>query len=386
MLKWTFADLDQIKKAFLRNPHTRSPFVPHRTPNPMSFTFGFTSDDISDGEEVPSTNSKNALFHESENSIARAIELIPPAFISLGDILKSLENVRMSFDEFVTPKGNAVFRRQIFDIKHQIMVEDEDSSSNAIHEILIGTNGDLDLKKNVYEGGFKLWECSYDLVDCIETLWSENQLSSFECFFELGCGTALPSCYLLSKILSSSAKTSFKKLILSDFNSEVLRLVTIPNMVVSWVLTLEPEVVQQFMDPNIPLNNDELILTPSLLAEFVKVLKENDLEILLVHGSWGTTFCDLITSYKPDFILTSETIYSLETLPIVLDMLLHFLEKRQSYMALVAAKEYYFGVGGSIIEFMQKLLYKKPTSMAVDTIGNNLGQLKRDIVRMQPEH
>lgn len=351
----------------------------------MSFAFGFTSDDISDGEEVPSTTPINSQIQGTKSAINGAIELIKPAYIRLEDILKSLENVRMSFEEFLTPKGNAVFRRQIFDIKHQIMVEDEEASSNVIHEILIGTNGELDLKKNVYEGGFKLWECSYDLVDSIETLWSSGQLNHFECFLELGCGTSLPSCYLLSKILSSSAQSSLKKLILTDFNYEVLRLVSIPNMIVSWVLTLEPEAIHKFMDPDIPLNNDELILTTSLLSEFKKVLAEKEIEILLIHGSWGSMFCDLIAPHQPDFILTSETIYSLETLPIILDMLLHFLENKQSYLALVAAKEYYFGVGGSIIEFMQKLLYKKPSSMAVDTIGNNLGQLKRDIVRIRPE-
>lgn len=349
----------------------------------MSFAFGFTSDDISD-DEVDIDQRQPIKTENEASAILTAVELITPSFVDLSDVLNSLKNIRITFDEYVTPGGITVYRRQVYDIKHQIMVEEDDVSSNAIHDILMGTSDELDLKKNVYEGGFKLWECSYDLVDAVLRYSESGEFNSLKCYLELGCGTSLPTCYLLSKLLSSSVESSIKKVIISDFNLEVLRLVSIPNIIISWAMTLSPEELSTVEDKNIPLNNDELILTPALLSKFQEQLEIKNIELLLVHGSWGAKFCDLLIPQQPDFILTSETIYSLESLPIVLEILLLLLENKPAYLALVAAKEYYFGVGGSIIEFMQKLLYRKPSSMAVDTIGNNLGQLKRDIVRMAP--
>ena len=51
------------------------------------------------------------------------------------------------------------------------MLETDAQSNNNSTEldILLGDTSE-DLRKNIYEGGLKSWECSYDLVD----LLSEN--------------------------------------------------------------------------------------------------------------------------------------------------------------------------------------------------------------------
>ena len=54
---------------------------------------------------------------------------------------------------------------------------------------------------------------------------------------------------------------------------------------------------------------------------------------------------------KFDLILASETIYSLEDLPKFRDAVVHFL-RPEGGVALVAAKEYYFGVGGGVDAFL----------------------------------
>lgn len=345
----------------------------------MSFAFGFTSDDISDDEIVQNTPTTKTRL-DTEITISTAIELIQPSFVSVHETLLSLANVRISFDQYTTPGGITVYRRQLFDVKHQIMVEDHEYSSNIIHEILVGASDELDLKKDVYEGGFKLWECSYDLVDLINNYWASNLLN-YKCYFELGCGTALPTCHLLSKMLLALVN-SIQTVIASDFNKEVLRLVTVPNMVIAWAMTLHPEVLHAFMDPSIPLNDGEIIFTTDLIAEFEKTLQDARIDLRLIHGSWGPSFLDLVSPLAPDLIVTSETIYSMESLPIVIDVILHFLQKSES-IGLVAAKEYYFGVGGSIVEFMQRLLHRKISPITVDTVGKNSGQLKRDIVQIK---
>ncbi|GEQ66409.1 hypothetical protein JCM33374_g72 [Metschnikowia sp. JCM 33374] len=360
----------------------------------MSFAFGFTGDDISD-TEAPEVSVNTPQNPKSDQLSDHAV--LQPKFHSLDDLLHSLKNVRLTFDNYQTPNGNIVYRRQLFDIKHQVMTE-EDEVSNEVHNILIGnTSDEVDVRKNVYEGGFKSWECSYDLVDKLHTLYKEGELSQFRCLLELGCGTALPTCYLLMLLFGSPEKDSSASsnnsppqenspstFIFSDFNFEVLRLVTLPNILIHYASTLSPETLNALMDSEVPLNNDELLLTPALLNQFTSHLKQRNLELRFISGSWGTDFLSLVSPYAPDLVVTSETIYSPESLPLISSMLIQLFAGKNLYLGLVAAKQYYFGVGGSIKEFLDHLNSNKPGSMTVSTTSDDLGQLKRDIVQLRP--
>ena len=51
-------------------------------------------------------------------------------------------------------------RRELFDIRTQLMAEDQSSDES----IVAGLSTD-DITPNVYEGGFKTWECSLDLAE-----------------------------------------------------------------------------------------------------------------------------------------------------------------------------------------------------------------------------
>lgn len=342
----------------------------------MSFSFGFSGEDFADTEPSQAPESASATTE------APAVSS-PPKLHLLSEIISTLHNVRLTFDNYSTPNENIVYRRELFDIKHQVMTEE---SEGEVNQILLGnadSANDVDLRKDVYEGGFKLWECSYDLVDEIARMFEQNEIANFSSFLELGAGTSLPSCYLLMRLFTSNA--TGVKLLLSDFNYEVLRLVSVPNLIIHWASTLLPEKLASFMDPEMPLRNDELLLTPSLLTEFESQLAQRKIELSFISGSWGPEFVSLAEMSCPDVILSSETIYSLDTLPIVLDTLLRLLHGKQNYLALIAAKYYYFGVGGSIKEFTDRLEAAKPHSMCVDTVGHNRGQLKRDIVRLRDQ-
>lgn len=54
-----------------------------------------------------------------------------------------------------------IARREIFDIRTQLMAEDNENYDNA--ELIAGLE-EGDLKPNFYEGGFKTWECALDLA------------------------------------------------------------------------------------------------------------------------------------------------------------------------------------------------------------------------------
>lgn len=343
----------------------------------MSFSFGFSGEDFSDSEPLTTAVA-------SEFAASFTPDAIPPKVHSLSDIVSTLHNVRLTFDNYSTPNGNIVYRRQLYDIKHQVMTEE---SEGEVNQILLGNPNaaeDVDLRKNVYEGGFKLWECSYDLVDELARMFSQNEIANFSSFLELGAGTSLPSCFLLMQLFTTNG--SNVKLVLSDYNYEVLRLVSVPNLIIHWASTLLPEKLASFMDPDVPLQNDELLLTPALLTEFDSQLAGRNIEISFISGAWGPLFVSLAANFHPDVILSSETIYSLDTLPVVLDTLIRLLQDKKNYLALIAAKYYYFGVGGSIKEFTDRLEEAKPPTMIVDTMGHMRGQLKRDIVRLRDQN
>lgn len=349
----------------------------------MTFTFGFAGDDI---EDEPSATPQSVLNPKPETQASSGPK---PQTHTLSALLESLVNTRITFDNYTTPNGNIVYRRQLFDVKHQAMTEESDLASE-VHDILTGTSDEVDLRKNVYEGGFKLWECSYDLVDKIHDLVMSGELGGVNSLLELGCGTALPSAYLMLLLLLDEPTPAplpvITKFIFSDFNYEVLRLVTLPNILLHWASTLRPEHLATYMDPSIPLSQDELLLTPALLDHFASVIESKNWELKFISGPWGQDFLDCLQHEKIDFIVSSETIYSLETLPLVVHVLLALLAKVEDYRALIAAKQYYFGVGGSVKEFIDKLESSKPQTMLVEKSSCTKGQLMRDIVTLRPKN
>lgn len=346
----------------------------------MSFAFGFTGDDISEDESTPNVQVPQSVQPKPE---APQVE---PKLHSLLEIISTLVDVRLTFDNYTTPGGNIIYRRELFDIKHQAMMEEDAEKASDVHRILVGSSNsgdEVDLRKNVYEGGFKLWECSYDLVDELEKQLKAGDLAQYTSFLELGCGTSLPTCYLLTQMFLNPELSKEKfTFVLSDFNHEVLRLVTVPNLIVHWASTLLPEKLYELVGPDVTLNNDELLLSRNLLDEFQNQLKQRNIELAFISGLWGSQFCSIALAYSPQLILTSETIYSLDTIPVVIDVLLQLFASTNKYLALVAAKSYYFGVGGSIKEFVDKLNIAKPANMAVSTLGTNKGELKRGIVKL----
>ena len=70
-----------------------------------------------------------------------------------------------------------------------------------------------DLISGVYEGGLKVWECTFDMVDYLETTQMDGKS-----VIELGCGQGLPG------ILC--AKKGASKVVLQDYNEHVIEKAT----------------------------------------------------------------------------------------------------------------------------------------------------------------
>lgn len=196
---------------------------------------------------------------------------------------------------------------------------------------------------------------------------------------EMGCGTALPSMLLFQYALRNRLTMYFT---LTDYNLDVLRLVTLPNLVLNWAASLTAEdSARAFADVDggnpladvsaIDLGSEtqmrgsgdvdaeetsgELFLTPALLAAFQSHLSSQGLTLTLLSGSWTPipAFLDLIPSAQNlnTFLLASETIYSPASLHAFTHAMAALLKRVSTGKALVAAKRVYFGVGGSVDAF-----------------------------------
>lgn len=161
-----------------------------------------------------------------------------------------------------------LLRRDLFDARFQLIAEGANDESSAgddreaqprVNEELKFVDAPSDLVPGVYEGGLKTWECSLDLVGYLDSIRDEENPSRFNgrtilevglnllfkvvldflILFQLGCGTAVPSLYIFREVLAALKETSTTKteFHLQDYNTLVLQLVTLPNLILTWCKT-----------------------------------------------------------------------------------------------------------------------------------------------------
>lgn len=388
----------------------------------MSFSFGFSGDDIDDamdidGVDISSNNEniKNTNTNEKTSSLKSVVELAPeyqPTLLSLNSLLKKSIGARMSYSEtIVSPEDSNgskeeislhIPRRDIFDVQHQLMLQDNLSKTD---EILMGLTNE-DLRVAEYEGGLKSWECTFDVVEYLATSSNgKEEYSNAQNIIELGCGTGIPSLYILQKRLKDNREKIEKnetpiplRLVLADYNESVLRLVSAPNLLFAWLETFDPqtrlEILTQTSENSSAIAEarlGEVEITESLISKFEKSLQENSITLQFISGGWSNQFIQLLNEkiLKPndisfDVVIASETVYSLDTLPIFTELLLEILNKNENAKGLVAAKQVYFGVGGGVLEFeaeLNKQSIKSSHSTVFQTSGNGQG-VARSIIEV----
>lgn len=197
-----------------------------------------------------------------------------------------------------------------------------------------------DLVPGKYEGGLKLWEGSLDLV---KTLHSEVQDGQFSFagkrVLELGCGHGLPGIYAC---LEGAASIHFQ-----DFNAEVLRSLTIPNVKAN--LSKHPQLQQSL------LANGSEMKTSAEIRFFAGDWSE--IHHLLYHESENECQKVQDSSSKQDpcdgydIILMAETVYSISSLQNLYGLVKKCL-RHPFGVVYLAAKKHYFGVGGGTREFL----------------------------------
>ncbi|CAJ0586677.1 unnamed protein product, partial [Mesorhabditis spiculigera] len=159
-----------------------------------------------------------------------------------------------------------------------------------------------DLISNVYEGGLKVWECSTNLCDYME---EHAAVFSGASVLELGCGAAFPA------ILA--AKLGAREVIAQDYNDYVTKCFS----------------EGCFAANEVPTKNVKF-----LACDWAKIP-------------------EFLPSKSIDVIMTSETIYNTLNYPSLIEAFAHCLAPEGT--VLIAAKEYYFGLGGSVPGFLEEV-------------------------------
>ena len=216
-----------------------------------------------------------------------------------------------------------------------------------------------DLVKGKYEGGLKLWECAIDLTTyvvrerVVEAMVTLSTSKSFR-VLELGCGHGVPgiASLMAHEKMEKDGKDTTLLCTLADYNEEVLTEVTIPNARMNGVCEQCTFLAGDW---------DDLVAAPS----------KKQSEAFLSKDEF-------------DLILTSDTIYNVGDAKKLAKVIHHCLKKNanENAIALVAAKRYYFGVGGSTATFMQLC---DETSLSCDVVKEIMDGASnvREIIRVR---
>lgn len=207
-----------------------------------------------------------------------------------------------------------------------------------------------DLVPGKYEGGLKLWEGSLDLVKSLQSEVQDGQLLlDGKRVLELGCGHGLPGIFAG---LEGAAVVHFQ-----DFNSEVLRCLTIPNLNAN-ILKMS-----QYSGTDLRKVNPK-----AEFRFFAGDWKEVHQILPCAHRNDGGQKCSSVEEENVgyDIILMAETVYSISALPRLYELIKKCLNYPNG-VVYVAAKKYYFGVGGGSRQFLA--LVEKDGALKADMVA-----------------
>ncbi|KAJ7516512.1 hypothetical protein O6H91_22G060900 [Diphasiastrum complanatum] len=154
-----------------------------------------------------------------------------------------------------------------------------------------------DLVPGKYEGGLKVWEGAIDLVDTLRREIQDGQLSfRGKRVLELGCGHGLPGIFACTK---GASVAHFQ-----DFNPEVLRNVTIPNVNANL----------EYARARLPRQNGSLTPTrSSSLAPELHFYAGDWSNVHTVLSVLGVDLLEATENEKNDYFSFSDSDYSLSS-------------------------------------------------------------------------
>ncbi|OLL23457.1 Histidine protein methyltransferase 1 [Neolecta irregularis DAH-3] len=297
----------------------------------MSFSFSF--------EENESV--------ESETNVHPHISpFLQPQTLDFKKMVYELPD-RISYSLVQITSSIVLGRRDLYDIKLQMISEEEE-----LLDTYIGAN---DLIPGIYEGGFKTWESTGDLITYLHTLPLAKRM------VELGCGSGLPSCFMLMRALKQGREGL--RIILQDYNESVLALSAVANILICWWICFKNS------------GDGEVQVTDELKEEFCSDLERRGIVVEVVSGGWKES-AGFYTGMG-ELVVSSESWYSLDSMDDLVQLIGKIIGKEGK--AVVAGKRHYFGVGGGTDMFLEQVRIRGFTGVLVKSIETGVA---RDIVEV----
>lgn len=180
-------------------------------------------------------------------------------------------------------------------------------------------------------------------------------------------------------------------LTLADYNPSVLQLVTMPNLLLAWALHQQNH--DQLIQDALTSTEGELEITEQVVDSFKNFLTSSGINVSFVSGGWSPELVELIYSKSAylwsaggatqTLIMGAETIYSPFALSSFTETLLLILcREREAGPArqatsIIAAKRLYFGVGGSLDDFVDKM---RGLGAAVSMVREETEGVRRGVI------
>lgn len=179
---------------------------------------------------------------------------------------------------------------------------------------------DQDVINEIYEGGFKIWECTMDLIDFFKTE-KRNSILKGATILDVGCGQGILG------ILGLKYDAEF--ILFQDYNAEVLKYCALPNIKANFENEWDNIAKKIAFLSGDWMNMNEKI--------------EKNINEIPLHNEKFT----IPKLY--DVLLMSEVIYRKENYEKIANVIVNHMKKEG--VCFLASKVYYFGVGGSLPEF-----------------------------------
>jgi len=186
----------------------------------MNFSFNFFNDDSSD--EAEGSDGKDVVFATGNSSGSIAAEGIVASPLLLdGPRFKQHLFDRQDLMSYVSGLHHSTitinYRNGSLPIK---VLSSHQSRIDRTSDIIRG----------IYEGGYKVWECSLDLAQFLlhDTLNNILPPSSSSSVIELGCGQGVPGMVAL--------KLGYRSVVFSDLNEQVIIEATMPNIYLNFFI------------------------------------------------------------------------------------------------------------------------------------------------------
>ena len=271
---------------------------------------------------------------------------------------------------------------------------------------------ETDIVTGKYEGGKVIWECSIDLIEKLPKLVRPD----IKRVLELGCGQGLPA-------VSLGQKFELEVLTMQDYNEDVLQGVTTAVLKhASFGADVGNGEIDNLGDSNSenknseesdcktsippsgkidlklggslsssvePKNSNKRKLEPELSASKTVTKKSKIPKISLFSGDWmnleNTTE---LLKLKHDCVIVSECTYNKEYYGRLHSALEALLTENENLEVFCAMKEYYFGVGGSVLDWEEFVKDKAVFDMVVvekfeDTLNRFILKMTKKVITVE---